>query len=51
MDETARELTLDEAVALAILLQKNEQLAEAGVVYSRVLEADPRHPDALHLGE
>jgi predicted TPR repeat methyltransferase len=44
-----RELTLDEAVALAILLQKNEQLAEAHEVYRRVLETDPHHPDALHF--
>ena len=44
----ARELTLDEAVALAILLQKNEQFAEAHEVYRRVLEAAPDHVDALH---
>ena len=43
-----RELTLGEAVALAILLQKNEQFAEAGELYRRVLEAAPEHPQALH---
>ena len=43
-----RELTLEEAVALAILLQKNEQLAEAQELYRRVLETAPNHPDALH---
>ena len=43
-----RELTLDEAVALAILLQKNEQLGEAEELYRRVLDAAPNHPDALH---
>jgi predicted TPR repeat methyltransferase len=43
-----RELTLDEAVALAILLQKNEQLGEAEELYRRVLGAAPNHPDALH---
>ncbi len=43
-----RELTLDEAVGLAILLQKNEQLAEAREVYRRVLETNPNHADALH---
>lgn len=48
-DSPPRELTLDEAVALAILLQKNEQFAEAHEVYRRVLETDPRHPDALHF--
>ncbi len=48
MDSPSRELTLDEAVAFAILLQKNAQLAEAGEVYRRVLEAEPDHPRALH---
>jgi len=43
------ELTLDEAVSLAILLQKNGQLAEAREVYRRVLETNPNHPDALHF--
>jgi predicted TPR repeat methyltransferase len=43
-----RELTLEEAVALAILLQKNEQLGEARELYRRVLETAPNHPDALH---
>jgi predicted TPR repeat methyltransferase len=47
--ETApRELTLEEAVALAILLQKNEQLTEAEKVYRQVLETMPEHPVALH---
>jgi predicted TPR repeat methyltransferase len=44
----ARELTLEEALAIAIQLQKNEQLVEAEVVYSRILEAAPEHGDALH---
>jgi predicted TPR repeat methyltransferase len=43
-----RELTLEEAVALAILLQKNEQLVEAQELYRRVLEKAPDHPSALH---
>src|SRR5262245_50639480 len=43
-----RELTLDEAVSFAILLQKNEQFVEAHEVYRRVLEAAPDHPRALH---
>jgi len=43
------ELTLDEAVGLAILLQKNEQFAEAREIYRRVLETDPNHADALHF--
>jgi predicted TPR repeat methyltransferase len=44
----ARELTLDEAIDVAILLQKNEQLAAASEVYRRVIEAAPEHPRALH---
>jgi predicted TPR repeat methyltransferase len=44
----SRQLTLDEAVALAILLQKNDQLVEAQEIYRRVLETDPDHPSALH---
>ena len=47
-DSTTRELTLEEAVSFAILLQKNEQLDEAHAVYRRVLEAAPDHPRALH---
>ena len=43
-----RALTLDEAIDCAILLQKNEQLAEAAEVYRCVLEAVPDHPRALH---
>jgi predicted TPR repeat methyltransferase len=45
---STRELTLEEAVSIAILLQKNEQFAEAGEVYRRVLETAPEHPRALH---
>ena len=43
-----RELSLEEAVTLAILLQKSEQLVEAQELYRRVLETAPNHPDALH---
>jgi predicted TPR repeat methyltransferase len=43
-----RELTLEEAVSVAILLQKNEQLAEAEEVYRRIFDLAPNHPDALH---
>lgn len=48
-DTPPRELTVDEAVALAILLQKNEQFAEAQELYRRVLDTAPNHPDALHF--
>lgn len=41
-------MTVDEAVAFAILLQKNKQLVEARELYRRVLETVPNHPEALH---
>jgi predicted TPR repeat methyltransferase len=47
-ESLTRELTLEEAVSLAILLQKNEQFVEAQQVYRRVLETVPDHPRALH---
>ena len=43
-----RELTLDEAIALAIVLQQGEQLGEAQELYRRVLDTAPDHPRALH---
>jgi predicted TPR repeat methyltransferase len=47
-ESSTRELTLEEAVSFAIVLQQNEQLAEAHEVYRRVLETAPHHPRALH---
>jgi predicted TPR repeat methyltransferase len=47
-ESSTRELTLEEAISLAILLQKNEQFVEAEQVYRRVLETVPNHPRALH---
>jgi predicted TPR repeat methyltransferase len=44
-----RELSIDEAVAVAIALQKEGELDAAHEVYRRVLEAAPGHPDALHF--
>jgi predicted TPR repeat methyltransferase len=44
----ARALTIEEAVSVAILLQRNEQLAAAHELYRRVLEVVPDHPRALH---
>jgi predicted TPR repeat methyltransferase len=48
-DEATRELSLDEAVALANLLQRNERLDEADALYRAVLEKAPQHVDALHF--
>ena len=47
-DASTRELTVDEAVAIAIQLQRREQLREAHELFRRVLETVPDHPDALH---
>jgi predicted TPR repeat methyltransferase len=47
-DAPSRELTLDEAVSLAILLQKTAQLAAADELHRRVLAVAPNHPRALH---
>src|SRR5688572_13111461 len=52
MDDTesgARELTLDEAVTVAIVLQNNGRLDEAQELYRHVLEAAPDFPRALHF--
>src|SRR5262245_2757485 len=45
---TTRELTVEEAIAVAILLQKDARLDDAAIVYRRVLEVAPAHPRALH---
>ena len=44
-----RELSLDEAVELAVRLQQQEELAAAGELLRRVLETAPEHPSALHF--
>jgi len=47
-DVTTRELTLEEAISVAILLQQHDRLAEAGTLYQEILELVPDHPRALH---
>ena len=47
-DPPTRELTLCEAISVAILLQKNNQLAEAEKLYGAIFETAPDNPDALH---
>jgi predicted TPR repeat methyltransferase len=44
-----RAVTLEEAVSLAIGLQKNEQWSAARDLYRRVLEVAPDHAGALHF--
>ncbi|MGH9370488.1 MAG: tetratricopeptide repeat protein [Vicinamibacterales bacterium] len=46
---TQREVSFEEAMAIAILFQKNGQLAEAEDVYCKILAIEPDHPDALHF--
>jgi hypothetical protein len=49
-ETSTRELTLEEAVSIAILLQKNEQLAETAEVYRRIFDIAPNGPlCAAHL--
>jgi len=43
-----RELTVEEALSIAIMLQKGEQFAAAGAVYEQILTVAPEHPEALH---
>jgi predicted TPR repeat methyltransferase len=45
---SSREVSLDEAMAMAILFQQHGQLDDAGTVYRRILALVPDHPDALH---
>jgi predicted TPR repeat methyltransferase len=47
-DGPSRQLTIEEALAIAIQLQKVERLSEAELVYSRILEAAPDHGHVLH---
>ena len=43
------ELTLHEALELAVRYQRADQLDVAESIYKRVLEVVPEHPDALHF--
>ena len=45
---TLREVTLDEAMTIAITFQKRGQLAEAEQVYRKVFDVLTDHVDALH---
>lgn len=48
-DEPPRELTVDEALAIAIQLHQDDRLEEANVVYQEILKVDPDNPRALHF--
>ena len=43
-----KELSIEDAVDLAIQYHQAGQLTEAESIYRQVLQIDPRHPDALH---
>ena len=49
MESGDRALTLDEAVAVALVLQQNEQWGAAEEIYGSILDVAPEHPDALHF--
>src|SRR5215510_12343947 len=45
---TDRAVSLDEAISIAIQLQRNDQWVAAGDIYRRILEVAPEYPPALH---
>jgi predicted TPR repeat methyltransferase len=47
-DTSVRELTLEETISIAVLLQKNKQFSEAHDLFRLVLQAKPNHPRGLH---
>ena len=48
-DPPLREVTLEEALGIAILFQKHGQLGDAEALYQQILEKVPDHPDVLHF--
>jgi predicted TPR repeat methyltransferase len=48
-DQIPTELSLSDALALAIYLHRSEQWDDAQLLYRRILEAAPEQPDALHF--
>jgi predicted TPR repeat methyltransferase len=48
-DEPSRELTVEEALEIAILLQQQDELVAADLVYKQILMDAPEHPRALHF--
>jgi predicted TPR repeat methyltransferase len=48
-ETSTRALTIDEAIALAIQLQRYGELRAAQEIYRHVLDLAPDHPDALHF--
>ena len=48
--DVTRELTVEEAVAIAISLHQADRVGEADAVYRQILAVAPDHPRALHFG-
>jgi hypothetical protein len=48
-DQIPTELSLSDALSLAIYLHRSEQWDDAELLYRRILEAAPEQPDALHF--
>jgi len=48
VEEPARELTVEEALEIAIQFQKDARLDDANLMYGQILEVDPANPRALH---
>jgi predicted TPR repeat methyltransferase len=48
VEEPVRELTVGEAIEIALELQKVGRLADAEMIYREVLQAHPNQPRALH---
>jgi predicted TPR repeat methyltransferase len=47
--EEPRELSVDEAVEIAITLHRDDRVAEANAIYTKILEVAPDNPRALHF--
>src|SRR6185437_2070395 len=41
-------VSIDQALAMAMGLQRHKRLPEAEAIFRAILEAEPKHPDALH---
>jgi predicted TPR repeat methyltransferase len=44
-----QELTVDQAVAMAVELHRSGRVEDAGRIYDQILQACPDHPDVLHF--
>jgi predicted TPR repeat methyltransferase len=46
--EPTKEVSLEEALSIGLLFQRNGQLQDAETVYIKILSVEPDHPDVLH---